>query len=134
LRALRAKAKGPWVFPARADAKRAAHLHPESLSRAFARLCDRLRRDEEGRVVEGIGLADVSTHDLRRTAITGLEELGHGSVVRRIAGHEARDVTSRHYDRSRRVDAMRAALEAWSAEIDAAAQRATADLGRRRDQ
>ena len=123
LKARRPSVEGPWVFPARSDAKRAAHLHPESLSRAFARLCDRLRLDEKGKVIEGVGLDDVTTHDLRRTAISGLEELGHGSVVKRIAGHEARDVTGRHYDRSRRIDAMRAALEAWSIAIDGAAER-----------
>jgi integrase len=124
LRALRAKAKGPWVFPARRDAKRAYHLHPESLSRAFARLCDRLRKSEDGLAVEGVGLDNVSTHDLRRTAISGLIELGHEGVARRIAGHAATDVTGRHYDRSHRVEAMRAGLEGWSAAIDAAARRA----------
>jgi integrase len=100
-----------FLFPAEAGSKRAKHLHPESLSRAFARACDRL------------GIADASTHDLRRTCLSGLIELGHESVAERIAGHVPRHVLGRHYDRSKRLDAMRDGLEAWSAAVDAAAAR-----------
>jgi integrase len=100
-----------FLFPAEAGSKRAKHLHPESLSRAFARACDRL------------GIADASTHDLRRTCLSGLIELGHESVAERIAGHVPRHVLGRHYDRSKRLDAMRDGLEAWSATVDAAAAR-----------
>jgi integrase len=102
-----------FVFPADDGAKRAAHMHPESLSRAFARACDRLK-------IEG-----ASTHDLRRTCLSGLMELGHETVAERIAGHVPRHVMGRHYDRSVRLDAIRAALTAWSEAIDAAAQRAS---------
>jgi integrase len=113
LRELRAgSGKGQaFLFPAEAGSKRARHMHPESLSRAFARARDRL------------GIADASTHDLRRTCLSGLIELGHESVAGRIAGHVPRHVLGRHYDRASRMDAMRAGLEAWSAAIDAAAAR-----------
>jgi integrase len=62
LRELKANSRKdqPFLFPAEAGSKRARHLHPESLSRAFARVCDRLR------------IADASTHDLRRTCLSGL--------------------------------------------------------------
>lgn len=100
-----------FVFAARGDAHRAPHIHAESLSRAFARACDRLT------------IADASTHDLRRTALSALMELGHESVAERIAGHVPRHVLGRHYDRSKRLDAMRAGLEAWAAAIDAARAR-----------
>ena len=46
-----------YLFPAEPGPKRALHLHPESLSRAFARTCARL------------GIAGASTHDLRRTSV-----------------------------------------------------------------
>ena len=46
-----------YLFPAEPGSKRALHLHPESLSRAFARTCARL------------GIAGASTHDLRRTSV-----------------------------------------------------------------
>jgi integrase len=101
----------PLLFPAEVGSKRAKHMHPESLSRAFARACDRLK------------IAPASTHDLRRTCLSGLIELGHESVADRIAGHVPRHVMGRHYDRSSRMDAMRAGLEAWSAAVDAAAAR-----------
>jgi integrase len=62
LRELKANSRKdqPFLFPAEAGSKRARHLHPESLSRAFARACDRL------------GIADASTHDLRRTCLSRL--------------------------------------------------------------
>ncbi len=113
LRKLKAVAKkaAVYVFPAEDGSKRAKHLHPESLSRAFARACARL------------GIVGASTHDLRRTCLSGLIELGHETVAERIAGHVPRHVTGRHYDRSTRRDAMRAALTAWSGAVDAARER-----------
>jgi integrase len=105
-----------FVFPARAGSKRATHMHPESLSRAFARSC------------VSLGLAAASTHDLRRTCLSGLIELGHGAVAEKIAGHVPRSVLGQHYDRASRMEAMRAGLEAWSAAIDAAMIRERAEL------
>jgi integrase len=97
-----------FVFPAEEGSKRAEHTHPESLSRAFARACARL------------GIAGASTHDLRRTCLSGLNELGHESIAERIAGHVPRSVMGRHYDRSSRTESMRLALETWAEAIDAA--------------
>ncbi|MGA3304353.1 MAG: tyrosine-type recombinase/integrase [Methylovirgula sp.] len=105
---LSAGRKQKYVFPAEDGARRAAHLHPESLSRAFARACDRL------------GIEEVTLHDLRRTCLSGLIELGHESVAERIAGHVPRHVMGRHYDRSVRLEAMRTALEAWAGAVGAA--------------
>jgi integrase len=113
LRARAGNATG-YVFPAEEGAKRAAHMHAESLSRAFARACARL------------GIEGASTHDLRRTCLSGLMELGHDSVAERIAGHVPRHVLGRHYDRSSRLDAMRTGLEAWGRAIEAARARAGA--------
>jgi hypothetical protein len=113
LRELKDEAKkgAKFVFPAEQGSKRAAHLHPESLSRAFARACKRL------------GISEASTHDLRRTCLSGLNELGHESVAERIAGHVPRHVMGRHYDQSRRLKAIGEALEDWSAAIDEARDR-----------
>jgi integrase len=102
------------LFPAEDGAKRAKHLHPESLSRAFARSCAQL------------GIADATTHDLRRTCLSGLIELGHESVAARIAGHVPRHVLGRQYDRSARMEPMRVALEAWVSAIENSAARAKA--------
>jgi integrase len=114
LRELKSKAmKGArFVFPADRGARRTKHLHPESLSRAFARSCAVLK-------IEG-----ASTHDLRRTCLSGINELGHEGVAERIAGHVPASLMGRVYDRARRQEAMRAALEAWAAAVDAAVGRA----------
>jgi integrase len=119
LKGLRAARKGSarYTFPAENRAWRAAHLHPESLSRAFARTCEKL------------GIRGVTLHDLRRTCLSGLIELGHESVAERIAGHAPRHVLGRHYDRSMRLQAMTAALEAWARAIDAARKESVAALG-----
>jgi integrase len=91
-----------FLFPAEDGARRTEHLHPESLSRAFARACARL------------GIDGAVLHDLRRTALSGIIELGHGAVAERIAGHAATSVIGRHYDRSDRIQAMALALSDWS--------------------
>jgi integrase len=108
----RAGKGGGFVFPAEEGATRSKHLHAESLSRAFARACARLN------------IAGASTHDLRRTCLSGLMELGHDNVAERIAGHVPRHVLGRHYDRSSRLEAMRAGLEEWASAIKAAHERA----------
>lgn len=101
-----------FVFPAEEGARRAEHMHPESLSRAFARACDRL------------SIAEATLHDLRRTCMSGLIELGHEAVAERIAGHVPRHVLGRHYDRSTRLEPMRVALEAWASAIEKAREEA----------
>lgn len=110
LKGLRAAAEpgAAFLFPAEEGARRAAHMHPESLSRAFARTCAKL------------GIEGATLHDIRRTALSGLIELGHGAVAERIAGHAATSVMGRHYDRSDRLEAMRLALEAWAGAVVAA--------------
>jgi integrase len=117
LRELRKKSKGRaghYVFPAEASATRAQHLHPESLSRAFSRLCELLKID------------NVVLHDLRRTALSGLMELGYDDVAERIAGHAGTCLLSRVYDWSNRLDAMRVALAAWADAIEDAVKRGSA--------
>ena len=112
-------ARRPAVsFPGRSRVEASETSASGSLSRAFARACDYL------------GIADASTHDLRRTFLSGLIELGHESVADRIAGHIPRHVMGRHYDRSKRLDAMRDGLEAWSAAVDAAAARYAKEVGK----
>jgi integrase len=109
---LRARRSGEeqYVFPARAGAARVPHVHPESLNRA-------LRRS-----LPNLGLEHMTLHDLRRTVLSGLGELGHGGgVAHRIAGHEGLDVMSRVYDRSSRLPAMARALNQWAAHVEAVA-------------
>jgi integrase len=118
LRALKATApkNARHVFPARNDGGRAEHLHAESLSRAFSRLCDRL------------GIEGAVLHDLRRTALSAVVEIsGDESLAERIAGHKGVSTLARHYDRSARLSPMLDALSKWADAIDAAAARARAE-------
>jgi integrase len=110
----KAKKGATYVFPADAGSARAEHIHPESLSRAFARISDRLK------------IVDVSTHDVRRTCLSGLNELGYEGLAERIAGHVPSTVMGKHYDKSKRLTPILLALEAWSAAVDAAMNRANA--------
>ncbi len=55
--------------------------------------------------------ADLSPHDLRRTALTDLAAHGEAKAVQGIAGHQDIDTTMRLYAR-RRMTAMRAAVDA----------------------
>jgi len=103
-------ARRKYLFPARTGARRVGHLHPESLSRAFARLCGTL------------GVDEATFHDLRRTVITGLGELtGDDALAKRIIGHKderTRSTLARHYDRSRRLKAMLGPLQQWTDALD----------------
>jgi integrase len=54
--------------------------------------------------------ADLSPHDLRKTALTDLAAHGEAKAVQGIAGHADIDTTMRLYAR-RRMTAMRAAVE-----------------------
>lgn len=107
---------GRFLFPARDGARRSGHLHAESITRAFARLIEVLR------------IEHVTPHDLRRTCITGLGELGFEGLSGRIAGHAAKNVTAKVYDRGRRLNPMLAALQTWADSIDAAMMRAAAEV------
>jgi len=114
LRALRATADGKarHVFPARSGAGRAEHLHAESLSRAFSRLC------------AALGIDGAVLHDLRRTALSGIIELTGGeALAERVAGHKGQSALARHYDKAKRLNPMLKALTAWADAVDDAAER-----------
>ncbi|WP_292532854.1 tyrosine-type recombinase/integrase, partial [Methylocystis sp.] len=118
LRALSPK-KADYVFLSRTKGGRAEHLHGESLSRAFSRLCGRLKID--GAVL----------HDLRRTALSAIVELtGDTALAERIAGHAGGSTLAKHYDRSTRLAPMLDALTAWANAIDDAVARAREEHSR----
>lgn len=105
--------RGQYVFPPRLKEGRTPHVHPESISRALARIFDKL------------GIKDAVEHDLRRTCLSGIVELtGDEALAERIAGHKGASTLSKHYDQSRRFAAMRDALTKWADAVDAAVKRA----------
>jgi integrase len=122
----------PFVFPSPRNLAIAQTRH--SLTRAMARAC---RGDG------GLGIADASPHDLRRTAATNMasERLGISRyVVSRVLNHTSDTggaaVVTQVYARSDDLPAKRVALDAWArllGEIvdEAAADSNVVDLARR---
>lgn len=65
---------------------------------------------------EDLGFA-FTPHDLRRTAASGMAELGHGAHVGKVLNHTDPSVTA-IYDRHHYDAEKRAALEAWGAHVE----------------
>ena len=99
-----------YVFPAYTDSTaRLPHINGESVSRAMARLCERIK------------LKDAHTHDLRKCITTWLREHKHASsdVVDLILHHSRKGVTASHYDFSTLEGPVRRALQDWADHVDA---------------
>ena len=106
-----------WVFPAETarltgerarTAPRKPHINGESVSRAMARLRDK------------IGLEDARVHDLRKTITTWLREAGVSRDVCDLILHHAKQgVTGSHYDFSTLEGPVRRALEVWASHLQA---------------
>ncbi len=58
------------------------------------------------------------THDLRRTARTGLAELGVPEIIaEKVLNHAPRNVLAKIYNRHEYADEKREALEKWAGKI-----------------
>ena len=69
-------------------------------------------------VMPGAGLAGLAPHDLRRTCGTAITRLGFGRhIMDRVLNHVQRSNIGAIYDRHEYLAEKRAALTAWSAEI-----------------
>ena len=53
-----------------------------------------------------------------------VETTGDHALAERVAGHKGKSTLARHYDKSKRLDPMLAALMAWADAVDDAAARA----------
>jgi integrase len=63
------------------------------------------------KIVKALGHQPWTPHDLRRTVVSIMAELGiDGDIRRRVTGHQAQDVHGRVYDQANRQNAVRAAL------------------------
>ena len=99
-----------YVFPAYTDSKaRLPHINGESVSRAMARLCER------------ITLKDAHTHDLRTCIASWLREKKHVSmdVLDLVLHHARKGVSATHYDFSTLDGPVRRALQDWADHVDA---------------
>ena len=101
-RALRKRAKGPWVFPSPTTERPI-----ENPQKAAERLRDRSK------------VPDLRLHDLRRTAASLMTGMGISRLtVKKILNHAERDVTA-VYDRHSYDPEKRTALDAWGRRLDA---------------
>jgi integrase len=77
-------------------------------------------------LVERLGCASFTPHDLRRSLVTHLHESDSFAegVIRRLAGHKARDVHDAVYNRAEKLDRVRAALEWYERHVLACAAKA----------
>jgi integrase len=81
-----------------------------------------------GGLVQRLGCGGFTPHDLRRTLISHLHEADFNEgIIRRLAGHKARDVHDAVYNRSERLEKVRAALEQYERHVAACALRISAD-------
>jgi integrase len=93
----------PWLFPQRRAPQ--AHITSSRLSHALREVAD------------GLQMPKLRTHDLRRTAATGLRAIGTDrDVVKRILGHADNDVTGA-YVRAELRSEIKRALESWADRI-----------------
>ncbi len=96
--------EGDYLFPSTRG--KTPHLRTDSVNTAT------------DRAQEALGLDRWTTHDLRRSALTGLIRGGtQEALVARIAGHAPSTVLSKHYDQHDHLEPMRRALDAWGSEI-----------------
>lgn len=114
----------PLVGTARAIVEQALERHQRGpLFRAA--LSDRaLRATDLGHALKHrkLPVAHFSTHDLRRTVVSGMDELGIAlDTIAAVVGHQrgTRDTRTliRHYSRPRLDERLEAALTAWDARL-----------------
>jgi integrase len=89
-------------------------LDTHAVDRACRALVERLRCDP------------FTPHDLRRSLVTHLHESDSFAegVIRRVAGHKARDVHDAVYNRAEKLERVRAALEWYERHVLACAEKA----------
>ena len=83
-------------------------------------------------LVERLGCDAFTPHDLRRSLVTHLHESDNFAegVIRRLAGHKARDVHDVVYNRAEKIERVRAALEWYERHVLACAAKVDAERER----
>lgn len=108
--------EGLWTVP-RADGRKLRRANIVPLSGLALALLPELRaiRVDSGATWCQRNAAGWRPHDLRRTALTGLRELGVSEeVASRIAGHRPATLLGQVYDQGTHLDEIRTALGRWA--------------------
>jgi integrase len=108
LRVLKVRAgRSKWVLPANGGEH---HIDPKQLTRSVAKCLGRFKAE---------GIEAFTLHDLRRTVRTGLARLKvEPHIAERVLNH-AQEMIAGTYDRHAYMDEKRAALEKWTAHLEA---------------
>ncbi len=79
-------------------------------------------------LIEAEGIEKFTAHDLRRSAATGIAQLGHSSVVPDILNHKPQGITRQVYDKYSRQPEIKRALVSWGEAIQRAVAGTQADV------
>ena len=79
-------------------------------------------------LIEAEGIEKFTAHDLRRSAATGIAQLGHSAVVPDILNHKPQGITRMVYDKYSRQPEIKRALTAWHETIERAIDGTQADV------
>lgn len=115
---------GDYLFPTmhtvrEGKAAKRPHVHEDSVTAAMVRL----RKTHE--------INDVTVHDLRRAITTTIGDAGfRPDILDRVLNHKRTGVTAEHYDFSRMLPDVRAALQTWADHVLPQCGPIAADEGR----
>ena len=107
-----------WVFPSWSRKKKGGLVLAEVVRKPIDghALSKAMRAMQKG---GKLGMDHVRVHDLRRTAATGMGNLGFiDDVIKKVLDHAAVGVTGTTYNRSRYDDEKRVALNAWASKVE----------------
>jgi integrase len=107
-RAIEIGNESDWLFPAQFKIRSAKveGISPTACNHALKRIQKLVKVD------------DVTIHDFRRLAASGIARLGFGDdVIRAFLNHAAKGITARHYNRHKYEVEKRRALDAWALEV-----------------
>ena len=79
-------------------------------------------------LIEAEGIEKFTAHDLRRSAATGIAQLGHSAVVPDILNHKPQGITRQVYDKYSRQPEIKLALVSWGETIQRAVDGTQADV------
>ena len=93
----------PWHTVRKGKLPKRPHMNEDSVTKAMCNL-----REKHG-------IADVTVHDMRRAITTTIGDAGfRPDILDRVLNHKRTGVTAEHYDFSRMLPDVRAALQAWA--------------------
>jgi len=108
-----------YIFPATKLDGTPTHMRVDVLSRRVTRILPMVKKE---------GVEKFTAHDLRRSAATGIAQLGHAATVPDILNHKPQGITRQVYDKYSRKPEIKSALTAWGETVQRAIDGTKADV------